>query len=90
MDTQDKTAAEEKVFSRPVTVLCGANSIALDDLYGLHTVGELRSRLREVLNVRDDHTVVLVNGKSISEPERYLVQEGDQIEFKKPAGEKGL
>lgn len=49
-------------------------------------VGEVGEFLREVLNV-DRLSTGLVNGKEVS-PD-YVLKEGDNLEFLKPAGKKG-
>lgn len=71
------------------TVICGANDpIQLDDVYGL-SVREIRNKLTEVLNITEDHAITLVNGKQITNPDEYLLIGGEEVEFKKPAGQKG-
>lgn len=68
-------------------VICGANVQELEGMLG-YTVREIRDNLREVMNIGDDHTIVLVNGKTLSDAGAFL--EGtEEIEFKKPAGQKG-
>lgn len=73
-----------------ITVICGANTARLTDTSCIG-VGEIRRRLREVLNLTDDHRIVLVNGKPIPDGEIGTcgIFPGDEVEFKKPAGQKG-
>ena len=68
-------------------VICGANTQELEGMLG-YTVREVRNNLREVMNIGDDHTVVLVNGKQLSDEAGFL-DGNEELEFKKPAGEKG-
>lgn len=93
MDRDDVLPEEEEVFRvapvQPVRVIAGANTIELDELSKGCTVADLRNRLCEILTIGPDHAIVLVNGSQVESPERYLVREGDEIEFKRPAGQKG-
>ncbi len=63
--------------------------------YGVHTlevaiagksVGEVRQALKEALNI-DPRALALVNGRDVAAS--YLLNEGDQLEFVRLAGEKG-
>ena len=63
--------------------------------YGVHnldaaiagkSVSEVRQTLREPLNI-DPRAVALVNGRDVAAS--YILQEGDQLEFVRLAGEKG-
>ena len=68
-------------------VLCGANEHMLEDMIG-QTPGGIRRLMREVLNIGDGHTIVLVNGKSAAD--NYLLDGNEEVEFQKPAGTKGV
>ncbi|MDO8600630.1 MAG: hypothetical protein Q7R73_03365 [bacterium] len=73
---------------RPVKVIAGAETEYFDEIEGI-TVLELRDKLREILNITPDHKIVLVNGREVLAGE-YRVAGGDEVEFKKPSGEKGV
>jgi len=75
------------VGNEKLTVLCGANRRKLSDMVG-YTVTDVRKNMREVLNIGDDHTIVLVNGKQISN-EDIILNGSEEVEFKKPSGTKG-
>lgn len=81
-------AVEEPVVAGKLTVICGANTQQLSDMLG-YTVRDVRNNLREVLNIGDDHTIVIVNGKQIGADEDVVLSGSEEIEFKKPAGQKG-
>ncbi|OGM98057.1 MAG: hypothetical protein A2915_01380 [Candidatus Yanofskybacteria bacterium RIFCSPLOWO2_01_FULL_41_34] len=68
-------------------VVCGANTQELEGMLG-YTVREVRNNLREVMNIGDDHTVILVNGKQLAD-EGVFLDGNEELEFKKPAGQKG-
>lgn len=70
-----------------LTVSCGANTQKVGDMLG-YTVRDVRNNLRDVLNIGDDHTIVIVNGKQIRD-EDIVLGGAEEIEFKKPAGQKG-
>lgn len=72
--------------SQKLRVVCGANSHELEDMTG-QTVGGVRHLMREVLNIGDDHTIVLVNGQPAQD--NRLLDGNEELEFKKPAGVKG-
>lgn len=64
--------------------------------YGVHSleaaiagqsVGEVRQALKEPLNI-DPRALALVNGRDA--PASYVLKEGDQLEFVRLAGEKGV
>lgn len=72
-----------------VKVLCGANQVSLDDVAGI-TVADIRSKMTEVLNITREHQIVMVNGRVISKSESEVrLSGGEEVEFKKPAGQKG-
>jgi hypothetical protein len=63
--------------------------------YGVHnlevaiagkSVSEVRQALKEPLNI-DPRALALVNGRDVAAS--YVLQEGDQLEFVRLAGEKG-
>ena len=64
--------------------------------YGVHhlevaiagkSVGEVRQALKEPLNI-DPRALALVNGRDVAAS--YVLKEGDQLEFVRLAGEKGV
>ena len=64
--------------------------------YGVHSleaaiagksVGEVRQALKEPLNI-DPRALALVNGRDVAAS--HILKEGDQLEFVRLAGEKGL
>ena len=64
--------------------------------YGVHSleaaiagksVAEVRQALKEPLNI-DPRALALVNGRDV--PASFVLKEGDQLEFVRLAGEKGL
>ncbi len=69
-------------------VICGGENMTLDDVAD-RTIPEIRAKLTEILNITDDHQIVLVNGRKIGDPGSYKIMPGDEIEFVKPAGQKG-
>ncbi len=81
VEEQGKSAGKLKV-------ICGANTQELEGMLG-YTVREIRYNLREVMSIGDDHTVVLVNGKELAD-ESVFLDGNEELEFKKPAGQKGL
>ena len=72
----------------PLTVICGANKEFLEECFGI-TVGEIRRRMRGVLNIGDEHDIVLVDGRKVNEPDNYILEGGEELEFRRPAGRKG-
>lgn len=69
-------------------VICGGENITLDDVAD-RTIPEIRGKLTEILNITDEHKVVLVNGRKIKDPASYKLAPGDEVEFVKPSGQKG-
>lgn len=67
-----------------IKVSCGASSGSFD--VAGKTVGAVSEFLREVINV-DRMANGIVNGKEAKD--EYVLQEGDSLEFIKPAGQKG-
>lgn len=77
----------DKLDEKPrLTVICGANTEHLENMRCM-LVSQVREKMQEVLNVGEDHTIVLLNGKPVAED---VVLKGDEeLEFRKPAGQKG-
>lgn len=69
-------------------VVCGANTQELEDMAG-YTIREVKNAMREVLNIGDDHSVILVDGRRVEDMGRFL-DGTEELEFKRPAGRKGL
>ena len=67
-----------------IRVSCGASSGTFD-IAG-KTVGAVAEFLREVLNI-DRLAAGIVNGENVSDS--YVLKSGDNLEFLKPAGQKG-
>ena len=67
------------------TLISGPGRLPGQNLTGL-TVGEVRERFADVLNIPDGATVT-VNG--ISVPEGQVIVDGEEILFAKPLGQKG-
>ncbi|MDP3792850.1 MAG: hypothetical protein Q8Q89_03935 [bacterium] len=55
------------------------------------SLASLRKNMKEVLNIGNEHDLVLVNGKEVGGvDEGKIILNGDEeIEFKKPSGQKG-
>ncbi len=91
MDTKKseaETDEKSKTTTKRLTVICGANREFLLDA-DMITVAEVAQRLRAVLNLTEDHKIVLVNGKQTQNPQEYMLAGDEELEFKKPAGQKG-
>lgn len=73
-----------------LTVSCGANVEVLENME-FTSLSALRKNMKEVLNIGEDHTEVLINGKEVGDiEESKVILDGDEtVEFKKPSGEKG-
>lgn len=67
-----------------VTVENGVNHLSAE--LGDKTVGEIRSMLRQALNI-DPRAAAYVNGNSADAD--TMVADGDEVEFVKAAGTKG-
>lgn len=70
-------------MSKVVKVVCGANE---QEVAAGLSVAEVRKDQKEILNIADDADA-LVNGDKVDED--YILEEGDQLEFVKAAGDKG-
>ena len=88
MVDENNNTGDNNNGSDPITVICGANTRQLDDING-HSVTEVGEKMREILNIGQDHTVVIVNGKQVNNPASYLLFGGEEVEFKKTSGQKG-
>lgn len=67
-------------------IVCGPNEID-NPRYDGKTIEAVKTELREVLNIPDGAAVIL-NGASSASCATAL-RAGDELEFVKPAGEKG-
>lgn len=81
------TLAEQpaaRAIQTNIQVSCGANS-GVFDVVG-RTVGEVQDFLREALNI-DSTATPLINSRPVARS--YVLRNGDNLEFLKPAGRKG-
>ena len=87
---QTKSEPAVDVQKGRLTVSCGANVEVLEDM-AFTSLASLRKNMREVLNIGNEHNLVLVNGKEVGDvDEGKIILNGDEeIEFKKPSGRKG-
>lgn len=87
---QTKNEPAVDVQKGRLTVSCGANVEVLEDM-AFTSLASLRKSMREVLNIGNEHNLVLVNGKEVGDiDEGKIILNGDEeIEFKKPSGRKG-
>lgn len=69
-------------------VICGANIQELEGMSG-YTIGEVKYAMREIFNIGNDHSITLVNGRRIEDMNIFL-DGSEEVEFKRPAGQKGL
>ena len=76
---------ETELVPNTVRVFSGANEMALD-VRGDMTIGAIRQRLTEILNLSQEHKA-LVNGHDA--PEDQNIRPGDNVEFVRQAGVKG-
>ncbi len=70
-----------------VTVLCGVNELKSDSYVG-RSVDDVRRELRTPLNIAEGADALL-NQERVSDAST-LLRQGDELEFVKTAGEKGL
>ena len=68
-----------------ITLKCGVNEIKLDSTYAGKAVDEILETVENILNVPD--MAVVMKGGNIIDSD-YMIQNGDVIEFVKPAGRK--
>ena len=66
-----------------VVVICGANK---ENVAPGQTIAQVREGLGDALNIPED-AMVLVSGDRMEDT--YRLQEGDQVEFIRPSGDKG-
>lgn len=78
--------AEDPTKSTLTKVACGGNSLPFDNIGGMK-LGTLRRKCAEVLNITAAHSIVTVNGRQVDE--EYTLRGGEEVEFIKPAGQKG-
>ena len=74
--------------AKTLRVVCGANAEVFEECEGM-TVTELQKKLATVMNITPDHKVIMVNGRQLERPDEYLLLGDEELEFKRPAGEKG-
>ena len=77
----------QKIQRQELMVICGANTQKLRGLQRM-TVGELRSRLIEVMNIPAS-SQTLIDGMTVGDNHVIALGECRQIEFIRPAGSKG-
>ena len=68
-----------------IRFICGANTQELEGVSG-KKLGEVKDQLVDVLNIPSPVQCIL-GGQSVSDD--YELKEGEQIEFVRPAGDKG-
>ena len=73
---------------RKLKLVSGANAIDLDLEGKPFTIEEVRSKMKEVLNLKGDE-VVLVNGARVANPADYLLNGTENVEFVRQAEQKG-
>lgn len=71
----------------PVTVLCGVNELK-SDAYAGRSIDDVRRELRTPLNIAEGAEARL-NQERVADSST-LLRQGDELEFVKSAGEKGL
>jgi sulfur carrier protein ThiS len=84
---KDLTRLKQPVKSRSGQVKISYGVHSLEAAIAGKSVAEVRQALKEPLNI-DPRALALVNGKDV--PAAYVLKEGDQLEFVRLAGEKGL
>lgn len=67
-------------------ITCGVNEIE-NDRYDGKTVAEVRNELGAILNIPSNPTI-LINGEPVTDEDTEL-ENDDELEFVKAAGEKG-
>lgn len=82
-DTEHQQEQEKRLKA-----ICGANVEDLENCHGL-SIPEIRRRMASVLNITDEHTITILNGREITRPEEYLLNGTEELEFKRVAGRKG-
>jgi hypothetical protein len=69
-----------------VTITCGVNQLPTDRVVNL-SIGDIRRKYRDQLNIPQGARAVL-NGRQSGDD--VQVKDGDELEFVKETGEKGL
>lgn len=67
-------------------LMYGANTLEEEGLVGL-TVGEIREKFAEALNLGDADPIAVIRGDDVDDD--YVLKEGENLEFIKAGGEKG-
>ena len=78
----------DQAVGTKIRVICGANVEEFEEMAGL-TVQELRDQGGSILNITAEHKIVTGNGNRIEQPKEYLLRGDEEVEFKKPSGQKG-
>ena len=76
--------SDKSMFTKQVKVVCGANTQCFD-IAG-QTVDAVRQTLTEAMNIPEDAQAI-VSGNNVDAS--YSMQNGDTLEFVRPAGCKG-
>jgi hypothetical protein len=84
---KDLTRLRQAAKSRTGQVQISYGVHSLEAAIAGKSVGEVRQALKEPLNI-DPRALALVNGRDV--PASFVLKEGDQLEFVRLAGEKGL
>ena len=84
----DTTKIDVQTPTQKLRVICGANVESVEDCMG-QTPADVFKMMRGIMNLQEDHSVVLINGRQIENPAGYLLNGNEELEFKKPSGEKG-
>ena len=69
-----------------VTIACGVNSLPTDRVIGM-TVGDIRRKYRDQLNIPQGARAIL-DGRQADDSS--TVRDGQELEFVKETGEKGI
>jgi sulfur carrier protein ThiS len=84
---KDLTRLQQPAKSRSGQVQINYGVHSLEAAIAGKSVAEVRQALKEPLNI-DPRALALVNGRDV--PASFVLKEGDQLEFVRLAGEKGL
>ncbi len=69
-------------------LICGVNEIELAELNG-KTINEAVRSHGQLLNIPKDNCSILVNGNEVTDKDT-VINDGDEVEFVKESGEKGV
>jgi hypothetical protein len=69
-----------------ITIVNGVNELSNDDLAG-QSVADVRRKVAQALNV-DPEATAMVNGEATTAS--YVLEDGDELEFVKKSGVKGV